>query len=155
MSAIQKWRWRFLCYESIAEGCPVQDWFNDLTRVEKEEIAYLLVYLQNMTDRPWRRPEFAVLGGENGISEIRFDLRLSLNGKAQKVDYRIYGFFPGRGVYVFLHGTKKELKNDTVGKGIARGRLAQLRLGTAATTHEFDYTGKPYPNAANWMGRPN
>lgn len=108
-----------------------------------------------MTDRPWRRPEFAALGGEDGISEIRADLRLSLEGKVQKIDYRIYGFFPGGGVYVFLHGTKKDVKNDTVGKGIARARLAQIRRGVAAATHEFDYTGKSNPNTTNWTGRPN
>jgi hypothetical protein len=148
VDSIEKWRWTFCGFESIAEGRPVQIWFNSLSEVERDEITDLLVYLQNMTASLWRRPEFDPLNGDVGISEIRVpELRLSKKGKIKKVTYRIYGFHgPTERTYTFLHATDKEVKNDKLGKSIARARLFELRRG-AATIHKFDFEGKLDPKA--------
>jgi hypothetical protein len=152
----QKWRWEFYCFESVNDGLPVQDWFNGLTTIEREEVLDLLGYLQNMTDRLWRRPEFDPLDGENGISEIRVpELRVSKQGKIEKVNYRIYGCRgPGERIYTFLHATDKDVKNDELGKAIARGRLAQLKRGDA-TNRKFNFAGGPNRTALKGVGRPN
>jgi hypothetical protein len=152
----EKWRWEFWSFESVNDGLPVQDWFDGLVDIEREEIVDLLAYLQNMTDRLWRRPEFDPLEGDNGISEIRVpDLRLPKQGKVEKITYRIYGFRgPGEGVYTFLHATDKDVKNDKLGKAIARERLAQLRRGDA-TIRKFDFEGKPDQETSKRAGRPN
>jgi len=153
----EKWRWEFFGFESRQEGQPVQVWFDGLTDVERAEIVSLLVYLQNMTDRPWRKPEYDPLDGETGFSEIRVpELRLSVSGKPRTVVYRIYGWFgPTPRTYTFLHGTEKDVKNDELGKNIARRRLAELQRG-AATIHKFDFSGRAHRTTIpRRNGRPN
>lgn len=134
----------------------MQAWFSGLTPIEKEEVIDLLSYLQNMTNRLWRRPEFDPLDGDTGISEIRVpELRLNRAGKAHKIVYRIYGYFgPGVQTYTFLHATDKDVKNDQLGKAIARERLSRLKRGDA-TVQKFDFEGKPDRQVTTRPGRPS
>lgn len=129
-----KWRWQFLGFESVEEGQTVQVWYNGLPEEVKDEIRDLLTYLGKMTDRLWRKPEFDGLAGAGGISELR------PYGKIESETYRIYGFFPRDRphTYIFLHGTRKGMRNDKPGKQIAARRLEQLEQG-AATVHQFEF----------------
>jgi hypothetical protein len=117
-------------------------WFDGLPEYVKDEIRDLLRYLEKMTSRLWRKPEFDPLKGEEEISELRpCDVSVENNGMIETATYRIYGFFGPRGhenAYTFLHGTIKTARNDTHGKRIARERLKQLGRGEA-TVHEFEF----------------
>jgi len=141
MSEGRSWRWRFRAFESQEEGQPVQSWFDGLPQEVKDEICDLLGYLENMTDRIWKRPGFDPLNGEE-FSELRPDDVPVETGEGVKTFYcRIYGFFgtqEHKQSFIFLHGTAKEQRNDRQGKRIARQRLAQLNAGEA-TTHEFEF----------------
>src|SRR5271156_2248189 len=130
-----EWFWRFRAFESVLEGRPVQAWYNELPDDAKDEIRDLLNYLQKLTNKLWRRPEFDGLDGAGGISELRPpDIPLEITGELEVVTYRIYGYFgPSYGVYTFLHGVRKDVRNDTHGKRIARDRLRRIELGTAGT----------------------
>jgi hypothetical protein len=135
-----EWQWRFGGFESTQEGRPVQVWFDSLPEEVKDEIRDLLTYLEKMTDRLWRKPEFDGLKGAGGISELRpRAISIERNGKIETETYRIYGVFgPSyKRTYTFLHGTRKGVKNDRHGKRVARDRLQQLEKGTA-TVHEFE-----------------
>lgn len=136
----KEWRWTFRGYESALEGRPVQAWFHRLSEDAKDEIVDLLNFLEKVTDKLWRKPEFDPLEGAGGISEIRpQDIPIEIDGKLEIATYRIYGYFgPGEGVYTFLHGTNKDVKNDGRGKRIARDRMRQHERGEA-TTHEFEF----------------
>lgn len=140
MNSGKTWRWEFLGFESEALGQPVQEWFDGLHPDDKYEITDLLVYLQNTTERRWPDEVFDPLRGASGICEIRVpNLKMYRNGEYLEITYRIYGYFgPQRGCYTFLHGTDKDVKNDTVGKGIAEGRLAELGRGEAGV-HKFNF----------------
>lgn len=122
------------------EGRPVQSWYDNLPEDAKDEIRDLLNYLQKLTSSLWRRPEFDELDGAGGISELRPpDITLEVAGELETLTFRIYGYFgPTEGVYTFLHGARKDVKNDTRGKRVARKRLQQLERGEA-TTHEFEF----------------
>jgi hypothetical protein len=136
----REWRWRFRGFESAADGRPVQLWYDNLPDDAKDEIRDLLDYLQKMIGKLWRRPEFDGLYGAGGVSELRpNDIPLESAGAVEVATYRIYGYFgPNEGVYTFLHGARKDVRNDTQGKRIARDRLRQVERGTA-TTHEFEF----------------
>jgi hypothetical protein len=128
------WKCQFLCFESAVEGRPVQFWFSGLPDNDRYEILDLLNALSNATRSQWRRPEFDPLEGAGGISEIRVP---NIRSESGCVTYRIYGYFgPGSREYCFLHGTKKEVKNDEDGKRIAKKRLDQLRSGQGKV-HKF------------------
>src|SRR2546421_7614302 len=74
--------------------------------------------------------------------------------KVKSITYRIYGFFGPKGYihsYTFLHGAEKSVKNDVVGKQIAKGRLDELERGTAGI-HKFEFTGERNPQAAEEQG---
>jgi len=130
------WKWRFLGFESASEGRPVQRWFNGLPDNDKDEIIDLLVYLQNVTDGLWRRPEFDPLVGAGGISEIVVPDIRRFEGVAY---YRIYGYRgPREHEYTLLHGTNKDVKNDKLGKRTAKHRLDQIERGEAGV-HKFDF----------------
>jgi len=144
----QTWRWQFLSFESLAEGRPVQNWFDSLPDEDKWEITDLLDGLQKITDRRWpdegKDRVFDALQGAGGISEIRFpNIKCVRNGKVKIITYRIYGFFgPYKQCYTFLHGAEKEAKNDKPGKATAKRRLDELqRWGLAAglvSVHKFN-----------------
>ena len=140
------WPWEFFGFRSEAEGCPVQYWFDNLGDEDREEITDLLGYIRPMTNRPWPEKVFDPLKGEGGISEIRVEnIRCFREGKVQEVTYRIYGFFGPREYehsYTFLHGTRKEARNDRIGKQIARGRLDEIIRGIAGV-HKFEFTKRP------------
>jgi hypothetical protein len=148
MDSKKDWRWTFLVFETTDEERPVQEWFNGLHQVPKEEIADLLVYLQNVTTKPWKRPEFDPLKGAGGISEIRFrNISWSEGGVVKTATYRIYGFFGPKeckGSYTFLHANDKRVTNDRIGKGIARTRLDQLGRGEGRV-REFNISTEPGP----------
>jgi len=149
------WRWQFLAFKSKAEGQPVQIWFDALPEDDKYEITDLLDYLQKVTDRLWPEAVFDPLKGAGGISEIKIpDIRCFRDGKVKSITYRIYGFFGPKGYihsYTFLHGAEKSVKNDVVGKQIAKGRLDELERGTAGI-HKFEFTGERNPQAAEEQG---
>ncbi len=122
------------------EARPVQSWYDDPHEDARDEIRDLLNYLQKLTSSLWHRPEFDELDGAGGISELRpRDITLEIKGKLESMSYRVYGYFgPAEGVYTFLHGVRKDVRNDTRGKRIARERLRQIEHGEA-TTHEFEF----------------
>ena len=129
--------WEFWGFESKAEGCPVQAWFDGLRVEAREEIIDLVGHLRVMVDRQWRSPEFDPLNGEGGISELR---PANVRCEEGSLTYRIYGWrgYPDEWSYTFLHGTRKEVTNDREGKAIAKQRLRELATGRA-TVHRFDF----------------
>ena len=130
----QSWRWTFLGFQSASDDRPVQTWFDGLPDKDRDEIKDLLVHMQNITNRLWRKPEFDPLEGAGGISEIRCDIR----DERGVVNYRLYGYFgPGEREYTFLHGICKKVRNDYDGKRIAKDRLHQIGYG--ATVHKFSF----------------
>ena len=156
MSRDKTWRWEFLGFRSQAEGRPVQVWFRKLLDEDKDEIVYWLGFLQNYIERPW--PEFAYdpLNGEGGISEIRFpEMRRFRDGEYKVIVYRIYGWFgPEKRCYTFLHGTDKDVRNDQIGKQIARIRLEELRR-KAAGVYKFEFEEESDSETEEEPRRPN
>lgn len=153
------WRWQFLGFKSTAEGCPVQVWFNAVPEEpDRYEIIDLLDTLQKTNDRLWPDEVFDPLRGAGGISEIKIpNIRCFRDGKVKSITYRIYGFFGPRGYdhsYTFLHGTEKKVKNDTIGKQIAKGRLDELARGIA-TVHKFEFQEKSDSPLEEGARRPN
>jgi hypothetical protein len=149
MSIEKGWRWDFLGFESKAEGRPVQRWFDSLPdEPDRYEITDLLDALQKVNDRLWPKEVFDPLLGAGGISEIRIpNIRCERDGKVKVITYRIYGYFGPKQYehsYTFLHGAQKEVKNDTLGKQIAKGRLDEL-LGGFADVHKFEFQKESYP----------
>ncbi len=134
--------WKFFGFESKEEGRPVQIWFNDLPVEAQEEIIDLCEHIRVRTDRQWRKPEFDPLHGEGGISELRPQ---AIRGEEGAVTYRLYGCrgIPDKWSYTFLHGTKKELKNDKQGKAVAKHRFRELMRGRAGV-HRFDFEGEAH-----------
>ena len=58
MNREKTWRWQFLTFESVIEGCPVQNWFDPLPDDDKWEITDLLDTLQKANDRRWPEEVF-------------------------------------------------------------------------------------------------
>ena len=160
MNLERAWRWQFLGFESAAEGRPVQVWFDALPEEpDRYEITDLLDFLQKTHNRLWPKEVFDPLIGAGGISEIRIpNLRCFRGGKVKIITYRIYGFFGpkeyGQHCYTFLHGNQKEVKNDTIGKQIAKGRLDELTGGFAGI-YKFEFQRGPDSTAAERPRRPN
>jgi hypothetical protein len=121
------------------EGCAVQDWYNGLGDNAQLEIANLVDHLSGLAFGLWRRPEFDPLEGEGGISELR---PRNIRTEDGNFVYRIYGIrgHPNKDSYTLLHGTDKDVNNDTEGKSVAKWRLQQLERGEART-HRFDLSG--------------
>ncbi len=144
--------WEFWAYESDAEGRPVQAWFDSLAVEAQEEIIDLVEHLRLMVDRQWRFPEFDPLAGAGGISELR---PADIRGAKGNLTYRIYGHrrYPTRWSYTFLHGVRKEVKNDIQGKATASRRLRELKAGRA-TIHKFDFEGGPASKTQERARRP-
>jgi hypothetical protein len=140
MSGGTEWRWRFLALESESLGQPVQAWYDNQPEDVKDEIRDLIRFLRNATSSLWQRPNYDPLDGEDGISEIRpKEIRVMVNGKLRTLTPRIYGFFgPEARTYTFLHATNKKVKNDILGKRIAKQHLEQIRARNA-TVHEFNF----------------
>ena len=138
------WWWEFLAFRSTAEGRVVQAWFNGLPEDDKYEIADLLDALQKTNDRLWPKEAFDPLKGAGGISEIKIpNIKCFRDGKTKIITYRIYGYFgPYKHCYTFLHGKEKDVKNDTIGKQIAKGRLGELQRGLStgvASVDKFEF----------------
>jgi hypothetical protein len=153
------WRWEFLGFKSEAEGRPVQIWFNALPEEpDKYEITDLLDALQKTNDRLWPAEVFDPLRGTGGISEIKIpNIRCFRDGKFRVITYRIYGYFGPRGYvhcYTFLHGAEKDVKNDTTGKQIAKGRLDEIERG-AAGVHKFNFDEEPDAETEERPRRPS
>jgi len=140
MSATTKWQWRFLCFKSEREGCPVQIWFDGLPNEAQDEICDLLRYLRFKTKSKWKKPTFDPLEGEGGISELRLGkISREESGVIKTYTYRIYGFRGPKGFkhsYTFLHGNDKNVRNDKDAKRIAKERLGQIER-REATVCEF------------------
>jgi hypothetical protein len=157
------WRWEFLAFHSVAEGAPVQEWFDSLPDdPDRYEIIDLLDSLQKTNDRLWPEKIFNPLIGAGGISEIRIpDIRCFRGGKYRNITYRIYGFFGPRNhphSYTFLHGTHKNAKNDIVGKQIAKGRLDELTTAITSGTvsvRKFEFQKRSDSKATGGAPRPN
>jgi hypothetical protein len=141
-----KGTWEFFGFESKAEGRPVQAWYNRLRVEAKEEITDLVEHLRVRVASQWGWPDFDPLDGEGGISELR---PANIHCEEGSLTYRIYGVrgYPGKWSYTFLHGVRKEERNDMEGKEFAKWRLRQLgeeeikRGGPAI--HKFDFEGEP------------
>jgi hypothetical protein len=133
---VDAWKWKFYGFESLLEGRPVQEWFNNLPADHKDEIVYLLLQLQSATASKWRRPEFDPLKAAGGISEI---IIRDIRDWAGVAYYRMYGYFgPGEHEYTFLHAIDKDVKNDIEGKRIAKERLDKIER-EEARVHEFNF----------------
>lgn len=159
MNLERTWRWEFLGFESAAEGRPVQVWFDALPEEpDRYEITDLLDALQKINDRLWPKEIFDPLIGAEGISEIKIpNIRCLRDGKVKIITYRIYGFFGPKGYghcYTFLHGTDKDVKNDTIGKQIAKGRLDEL-TGGFANVHKFEFQEESDSAVAKRTPRPH
>lgn len=127
----------------------MQSWFDSLPEEpDRYEIIDLLEFLQKTNDRLWPDAVFDRLEGAGGISEIKVpNIRCFRDGKFKVITYRIYGFFGPRNIphsYTFLHGTHKNVKNDTVGKLIAKGRFDEFTTGTASI-QKFEFQVRPNP----------
>jgi len=140
MNKKKGWIWAFRGFQSKLDGEPVQVWFDNLPEEAKDEIVDLLNFLQKITDRLWRKPEFDRLDGAGGISELRpSDTRIEMEGELINATFRIYGYFaPNEREYTFLHGVRKVVRNDRQGKRVAADRLRQIDRGEA-TTHQFKF----------------
>ena len=152
------WRWEFYGFESDAEGRPVQVWFDSLLPDDRDEIVDLLDYVRNSTNKPWPEKVFDSLDGEGGISEIKMEnIRCFREGEVKEITYRLYGFFGPKEFehsYTLLHGTAKEEKNDRLGKDIAKGRLDEIRRGTARV-HKFEFKKRSDRSVEKRPRRPN
>lgn len=128
---------QFLAFKSAREGEPVQDWLNQIRAGGLDEhiveIRDRIVQLEYTPASEWDEPFFDPLIGEEGISEIRVKEIRCLRGK---FCYRMYGVFDGD-IYILLHGTNKQRRNDRHGKAIAKRRLRELELHEAET-HEIN-----------------
>lgn len=144
MATEEKWRWEFNGYESSNEGRVVQDWFNSLSSVVREEIADIFQSLQLVTDSRWQRPEFDPLKGAGGISEVcPNDIRCDEGS----LTYRVYGYFgPNEREYTLLLGKRKLERNDTHGKRVAKERMDRIAR-REATVHKFDFEAGLDPEA--------
>lgn len=124
----------------------MQTWFDGLPQDHKEEITDLLEYVRVMTDRPWPEKIFDPLKGEGGISEIKVpNIRCLRDGEVREITYRIYGFFGPKRYkhsYTFLHGAEKDVKNDRIGKQIAKGRFGEIERQSAGV-HKFKFEKEP------------
>jgi hypothetical protein len=157
---LETWRWEFYAFQSKAEGCPVQMWFDGLPQDHRDEITDLLDYVRNTTGRPWPDKVYDPLEGAGGISEIKVEnIPYERDGKLVEVTYRIYGFFgpkERKHTYTFLHAWEKDAKNDRLGKKIAKGRLDELsRRGSNVGVRKFDFEGKSDPQAQTRPRRPS
>jgi hypothetical protein len=152
------WYWEFYAFTSKAEGCPIQSWFDSLPPEDKEEIVDLLDRVRITTNRPWPERIYDPLKGEGGISEIKFEnIRCFRDGKYKEITYRIYGFFGPKHLehtYTFLHGTEKSVKNDRFGKEIARGRLDEIKRGSAGF-QKFNFSKRLVSTVEEKPRRPN
>jgi len=153
MGENREWRWQFCAFESAEEGRPVQAWFDNLPSDIKDEICDLLAYLEKVTSSQWRKPEFDPLEGEEGISEVRpTTIQLEVNGEFVIFTCRLYGFFgPLERTYCFLHGGRKEKRNDRYGKRIAKRRLEEIISGRARI-HQFEFKTEPPPKTSERAG---
>jgi hypothetical protein len=129
--------WRFYGYQTPALGRDVQEWFDSLLEVEREEALDVAAYLQLTPRHLWGKPHFEPFDAD--ISEIRFKV-----GVLKRI-YRIYGAFWPEGkryCYTFLLGKNKKVDNDRRGRNEAIERLKRLRR-REATVHEFEFEKKP------------
>ena len=158
MVTFETWRWEFLAFKSAAEGCPVQRWFDGLPQDHKEEIIDLLDHVRNTTNRPWPDKIFDPLKGAGGISEIKpTNIPCLRDGRVKEITYRMYGFFGPKGhehTYTFLHCAEKDVKNDAIGKQIAKGRLGEIERGSAGV-HKFKFQEEPDSEIEERPRRPN
>ena len=160
MVTFETWRWKFYVFESEAEGCPVQRWFDSLPQDHRDEIVDLLDYVRNTTSKPWPEKVYDSLKGEGGISEIKVEnIPCEREGELIEVTYRMYGFFGPKEYkysYTFLHAWEKNVKNDRLGKQLAKGRLGELLRGGSGTgVRQFDFEGKSGPQTQEKSRRPN
>jgi hypothetical protein len=137
----------FAGYVSEAKGKLVQEWYDSLPEVERDEIKDTLNYLASIPPAQWRRPEFDKV--ESPLHEI--------GCKASEKNHwiRIYGAFDKqkRGRFIFLLGTaEKKVKNDKVGKRKALDRWSLLEQ-RKATTHEFVIESEPSRKDSEGQGR--
>ena len=134
-------------------------WFDALPEEpDRYEVKDLLDSLQKINNRLWPKEVFDPLIGAGGIFEIKIpNIRCFRDGKFRIITYRIYGFFGPSGYehsYTFLHGAEKDVKNDVIGKQIAKGRLDEL-LGRCADVHKFEFEEEPDTALAERPRRPN
>jgi hypothetical protein len=119
----------FAGYVSEANGKIIQEWYDGLPYVDKDEIKDTLNYLASIPPSQWRRPEFDKLDAP--LHEI--------GCKSRDHWIRIYGAFDKRqrGRFIFLYGNaEKKKKNDAPGKRKALDRWSLLEQ-RKASTHEF------------------
>lgn len=125
--------WIFYGYETPAGGRVVQERYDGLSVVEREEIEDVLLYHQALPRTSWSLPTFEAFDPD--ISE--FKIKVGVLNRF----YRIYGtFWPigKRYSHTFLLGKYKKQKKDRQGEQPARQRLRELRGGNA-NTHEFEF----------------
>lgn len=121
----------FAGYVSEAGGRVVQEWYDSLPEVERDEIKDTLNYLGSIPPTQWRRPEFDKL--DSPLHEI------GCRASEKNHWIRIYGAFDRRirGRFIFLLGTaEKKVRNDKTGKkkALERWNLLEQRK---AKTHDF------------------
>jgi hypothetical protein len=123
----------FAGYVSPAKGKLVQEWYDSLTQIDRDEILDQVNYLSSMPVTEWRRPEFDKVTPP--LAEIRC--------KSSQTNHtiRLYGVFDEkiRGRFIILNATEAKKKDrDQDAQNIAIKRLGLIKTGKA-NTHGFKF----------------
>lgn len=123
----------FAGYVSPAKGMLVQDWYDSLTQVDRDEILDQVTYLSSMPVTEWRRPEF------DKVTPPLAEIRCKSNQTNHTI--RLYGVFDEniRARFVILNANEAKKKDqDQDAQNLAIERLGFLKTGKAST-HEFEF----------------
>jgi len=123
----------FAGYVSPAEGKLVQEWYDSLAQIDRDEILDRVNYLSSMPVTEWRRPEFDKVTPP--LAEIRC--------KSSQTNHaiRLYGVFDEtvRAQFVILNATEAKKKDrDQDAQNLAIKRLGLIK-SRKASTHDFEF----------------
>jgi hypothetical protein len=127
----------FVGYETEAGGKIVQEWYDGLSQIDREELIDTINYLLPMPVTEWRRPEF---------DKVDYPL-IEIRCKSTQANHsiRMYGVFDEqiRGRIILLNGTDaKKRDKDKSGQKVALDRLTLLK-SKKGKTNEFHFEKKP------------
>jgi hypothetical protein len=127
----------FVGYKTKAGGKIVQEWYDGISQIDRDEIIDTINHLLPLPVTEWRRPQFDKVDAP--LVEIRC--------KSSQANHaiRMYGVFDEtiRGRIILLYGTDaKKADKDKAGQKLAIERLKLLKQGKGATD-EFHFEKKP------------
>jgi hypothetical protein len=126
----------FAAYVTDMGAEVVQNWYNTLSQVDKDEIVDTINHLLPIPVTEWRRPEF------DKVSPPLVEIRCKANQTNHVI--RLYGVFDEtvRARIILLNATdSKKTSNDRAAQDLALDRLKLIKTGKG-TTHEFYFQGK-------------